>query len=85
MGGIVAGRLVPNLTNNESFEAYEDDVPLQASATPVGIFHQERDALCQMADADAFEGLTTVTLPGNSKGDGEGGDDGGDASGYGEG
>lgn len=63
MGDIIVGRAVPELKNNEVFEAYEEDVPLRAPATTVGIFRNERDALRRMADADPFEGLPMATLP----------------------
>lgn len=54
MGDIVAGSVVPELKNDESFEAYEEDVPFQAPAISVVIFRHERETLRQMADANQF-------------------------------
>lgn len=69
IGDIVAGREVPEMTNNEAFEADEEGVSLQAPATPVTICRHVRDGLRQMDDAEPFEGLPTVMPLENAEGD----------------
>lgn len=74
MGDIVADVEGAELTNNEAYEAYEDDVTLREPVTYIGIFRHEREAIRMMTDADPFEGLPTVTLVGGA------GEEGGNAS-----
>lgn len=62
MGEIVGGQEVPGLTNNAAFEAYEEDVPLQAPRSPWEIFAHERNALRQIVVDDPFEDFPTVVL-----------------------
>lgn len=71
IGDKVSGSKVQWLTNNAVYEVYQDEAPFQSSASPIGIFRPEMNALGQMADGEAFQGLPTAGLLDNTHRNGD--------------
>lgn len=66
MGYIVDCCTVEELTDNAAFEAYEENLQLRQTSSPLNVLANERGTLLRLLERDKFEDLPTAVPPENA-------------------